>query len=153
MKGEVTDSAGAFLITDIAPAAYLLEASMIGYAKYSSGVFELKAEPGGKKMGRISLSQNATELAGVEVVAKKPFFEQKIDRLVVNVAGSITAAGATALEVLERSPGIIVDRQNSSISLSGKDGVVVMINGKINRMPMAARCCRGCLPAISKRSN
>lgn len=138
VKGEVTDSAGAFLITDIAPAAYLLEASMIGYAKYNSGVFELKAEPGGKKMGRISLSQNATELAGVEVVAKKPFFEQKIDRLVVNVAGSITAAGATALEVLERSPGIIVDRQNSSISLSGKDGVVVMINGKINRMPMAA---------------
>ncbi|HMQ63829.1 MAG TPA: outer membrane beta-barrel family protein, partial [Flavilitoribacter sp.] len=121
-----------------APSAYRLEASMIGYKGYRSGVFELKAEPGRKRMGRITLFQNATELTGVEVVAKKPFFEQKIDRLVVNVAGSITAAGATALEVLERSPGVVVDRQNNSISLAGKDGVVVMINGKISRMPMSA---------------
>jgi hypothetical protein len=58
--------------------------------------------------------------------------------MVVNVANSITAAGSTALEVLERSPGIIVDHQNNTLSMNGKDGVVVMINGKINHMPLTA---------------
>lgn len=56
----------------------------------------------------------------------------------VNVEGSITAAGATALEVLERSPGVVVNRQNNSIALAGKDGVIVMMNGKMNRMPIDA---------------
>ncbi|MEI9911049.1 MAG: hypothetical protein WDO71_16065 [Bacteroidota bacterium] len=58
--------------------------------------------------------------------------------MVVNVAGSITAAGSTALEVLERSPGIIVDHQNNALSMNGKGGVVVMINGRISRMPIAS---------------
>ncbi|HEY9342587.1 MAG TPA: outer membrane beta-barrel family protein, partial [Hanamia sp.] len=61
-----------------------------------------------------------------------------IDRLVINVAGSITAAGGTALEVLERSPGVIVDRQNNSVVVNGKNGVVIMINGKISRVPIAS---------------
>lgn len=56
----------------------------------------------------------------------------------INVASSITNAGSTALDVLMRSPGIIVDQQNNTISMNGKDGVVVMINGKINRMPISA---------------
>ena len=64
-------------------------------------------------------------------------FEQKPDRLVVNVAGSITSAGSTALDVLERSPGVVVDRQNNSLSVNGKNGVVVMINGKLNYMPLS----------------
>jgi hypothetical protein len=71
-------------------------------------------------------------------VAKKPLFEQKTDRMVINVANNIVAAGTTALDVLERSPGILVDRQNNGISINGKDGVVVMINNKINRMPLSA---------------
>jgi outer membrane receptor protein involved in Fe transport len=42
------------------------------------------------------------------------------------------------LDVLERSPGVIVNRQANSISMSGKEGVMVMINGKINYMPVSA---------------
>ena len=64
--------------------------------------------------------------------------EQKIDRLIINVASSITSAGNTALEVLERSPGVIVDHQNNIISMNGKNGVVLMINGKISHMPISA---------------
>ncbi len=64
-------------------------------------------------------------------------FEQQVDRLVVNVQNSITAAGGTALEVLERSPGITVNRQNNSLTMSGKGGVLVMMNGKLTRLPIA----------------
>ncbi|MDH5381025.1 MAG: outer membrane beta-barrel family protein, partial [Cyclobacteriaceae bacterium] len=37
----------------------------------------------------------------------------------------------------EKSPGVNVDRQNGGLSLMGKSGVRVMINGKISRVPMA----------------
>src|SRR6185295_18723928 len=77
-------------------------------------------------------------LGAVTVTARKPLFEQKIDRLVINVASSITSAGSTALDVLERSPGVVVNRFASSISVNGKSGVIVMVNGKRNYMEIAA---------------
>ncbi len=83
-------------------------------------------------------ARKVSQLAEVTVTAKKQLYEQKIDRLVINVAGNITASGSTVLDILERSPGVIVDRQNGLLSMNGKNGVVVMINGKINRMPMNA---------------
>jgi len=54
-------------------------------------------------------------------------FEQKIDRMVINVKNSITDAGGTALDVLEKSPGFTMNWQNNSIAINGKNGVVVMI--------------------------
>ena len=58
--------------------------------------------------------------------------------MVINVENSITSAGSTALDVLERSPGVMVDRLNNALSINGKNGVVVMINGKINHLPVSA---------------
>ncbi len=43
-------------------------------------------------------------LKAVEVTAKRPFIEQKADKMVINVENSIVAAGGTALEVLQQSP-------------------------------------------------
>src|SRR5205085_3734263 len=89
-------------------------------------------------LGILNLLQKDVQLSEVKIAVRKPLLEQKIDRLVINVENSITSAGSTALEVLERSPGVIVDHQNNLISMNGKDGVVLMINGKINRMPLSA---------------
>jgi outer membrane receptor protein involved in Fe transport len=51
------------------------------------------------------------------------------DRIVVNIEGSPLSAGASAIEILERSPGITLD-QNDVMSLRGKAGVLVLIDGK-----------------------
>ena len=68
-------------------------------------------------------------MALVTVVAKKPFIERKLDRTIINVESSITSAGSTAMEVLEKSPGVAVDK-DGKISLKGKQGVIVLIDGK-----------------------
>jgi iron complex outermembrane recepter protein len=68
-------------------------------------------------------------LTGVTVTAKRPLIEQKVDRTIVNVDASVTNAGTNALEVLEKSPGITVDK-DGNISLKGKEGVMVMIDGR-----------------------
>lgn len=138
IKGEVSGENGEYRLKGITSGKYLVMASMVGYLEYYSSPFQVKSDAGPVKLDAIALQEDVKELQAVEVVAKRPLFEQKIDRLVINVENSITSAGSTALEVLERSPGVVVNRQNNSISVAGKDGVVVMINGKINRMPLEA---------------
>ena len=86
----------------------------------------------------LKISQKITGLEAVRVIVKKPMFEQKIDRMVINVANSITNTGSTALEVLMRSPGVTVNQQNNTLLMNGKDGVVLILNGKVNRMPPEA---------------
>lgn len=68
-------------------------------------------------------------LAAVTVLAKRPFVEFKIDKVVVNVASSPASAGQSALEVLERSPGVSVEPRGV-ISINGKPGAKVYINGR-----------------------
>ncbi len=138
VKGALTDEDGDFQINNVAAGSFILKYSMIGYAAQYSYPLRVSPDRGDISMGIIQLAPDAQVLNTIEIKAKKPLYEQKIDRLVVNIQNSITSTGSNALEVLERSPGVIVDRQNSGLALSGKGGVVVMINGKINYSPIAA---------------
>src|SRR6185295_13060638 len=98
----------------------------------------IENEQPGLDLQNIQLEEEVVDLQQVNLQSRRPLIEQKIDRLVINVKNSITSAGSTALDVLERSPGVIVNRQANSISMSGKEGVMVMINGKISYMPVTA---------------
>ncbi len=138
VKGTISENNGVFRIDDVNDGTYLLEISMIGFQTYRSTVFEVKNKKPIKDLGNLVIKEDVALLEAVDVVAKKPLFEQKIDRMLINVENSITAAGATALEILERSPGVVVNRQNNTIAMTGKEGVIVMMNGKINRMPISA---------------
>jgi len=73
----------------------------------------------------------SNSLEGVTVSSKKPLFEKKVDRLIFNVANSITAAGGTALEAIGKAPGVLVNRQYNTINLAGKGSVNVLLNGKL----------------------
>jgi outer membrane receptor protein involved in Fe transport len=72
------------------------------------------------------------------VAALRPLYEQRIDRMIINVQNSITSAGGNGLEVLARSPGIDVNEINQVISINGRSGVQILINGRLSRLPMSA---------------
>ncbi|WP_020538471.1 outer membrane beta-barrel family protein [Lewinella cohaerens] len=137
VKGEVSGEDGTFVFAGMPANDYRLMLSMVGYAELYSNAFTLSTNEH-LSLAPYTLLENINQLDAVTVTARKPLYEQRIDRLVINVENSITAAGATALDVLERSPGVVVNRQNNSIALAGKNGVIVMINGRINRMPIEA---------------
>jgi hypothetical protein len=101
-------------------------------------IFEVQPGKSETTLGTLYLAYADKKLGTVTVMAKKPMFEQKIDRTVINVKNNITSAGGTALEVLEKSPGVSINRQNSSIALNGKNGVGVMLNRKMTYMPSDA---------------
>jgi len=138
VTGIMASDAGTFSINNFSPGKYLIKTSIIGYKTTFSDPFEIKTSNDHIHVNPIIVEEEEKLLGEVNVVAKKPIYEQQIDRLVVNVENSITSSGITALEILEKSPGVIVDRQNRTLTLGGKEGVLVMINGKESRIPIAA---------------
>lgn len=128
-KISVTDKAGTFSFQNIPFGNFYITASRINYATHRSMVFELNQALLAKDIDAIVLTANTKTLSTVTVTAKKPLIEQKIDRMVLNVDASVTNVGSTALEVLEKSPGVSVDK-DGNISLKGKPKVMVMIDGK-----------------------
>jgi len=77
----------------------------------------------------------AKRLQEVTVRGAKPPVQQNITGTVVNVAGSLFSKGASVFEVLEQSPGVLLDRRTNSIRMNGRSGVTVMIDGKLVHMP------------------
>lgn len=138
VKGVITNHSGGYTFENIPGGKYLITCTFTGFGQLYTKPFELTGGYHNFSIETLQLSQKNVELSNVTIVARKPLFEQKIDRMVINVSNSITSAGSTALEVLERSPGIIVDRQNNVISMNGKNGIVIMINGRISHMPISS---------------
>ncbi|MEO6721760.1 MAG: TonB-dependent receptor [Ferruginibacter sp.] len=138
VKGMVSSQAGTYSFENIAPGNYLISSTCASHAQRYTSRFSVGNNKTQTDLGQLKLMEATLQLGTVKVTARRPVFEQKIDRLVINVENSITAAGNTALDVLERSPGVIIDRQNNTISMNGKDGVVIMMNGKLTNMPIAA---------------
>lgn len=138
VRGSLSAANGSFVFENVPKGSFLLKFSMVGYAQKFSEPFILNETTGRLQLDPVKMNEHAAMLNEVAVVAQRPFLEQKIDRTVVNVANSITSAGGNALEVLQRSPGVQVNQLTKSISLAGKEGVVIMINGKISREPADA---------------
>ncbi|MEO6667934.1 MAG: TonB-dependent receptor [Ferruginibacter sp.] len=129
VKVSLTDKSGLFLFENISEGKYILTITATGYEKKSTEPFEITSEKPSVEIPAIQLSVQTKSLTGVTVTATKPFIEQKLDRMIVNVDASPSNAGATALEVLEKSPGVSVDN-DGNISLKGKQGVIIMMDGK-----------------------
>jgi hypothetical protein len=66
----------------------------------------------------------------IVVRGQKALFQQQPFGTVVNVGSSVMSKGSSALQLLERSPGVTIDYRYNSIALNGRSGVTVMLNGK-----------------------
>jgi hypothetical protein len=137
LKGTVTIASGSWAFNNTPAGTYIITSSFVGFKKVYSSPFKINNNTDDIDAGTLVLSAQETQLGKVTVTTLRPLLEQKIDRMVVNVANSIIASGSTALEVLEKAPGVTVDRQNDQISLRGKEGVIVQIDGKQTYLPMA----------------
>lgn len=129
IKYSVADKSGRFQFDNLSEGSYLVSATSVGFEKSYSDIFQISSSNSSIVLKTIQLNVEAKSLSGVSVTARRPLIEQKIDRTVVNVDASVTNVGSSALEVLEKSPGITVDK-DGNISLKGKDGVMVLVDGR-----------------------
>ncbi len=128
-KAAFTDDQGAYLFQGIKSGAYHLHINLIGYSSHFSSKVELKEQNNVLKLPDIILTPSSINLNAIDITHKKPFLERKLDRMVMNVESSISSAGNTALELIEKAPGVLVN-QDIAIQILGKQGVVVMIDGR-----------------------
>lgn len=127
VKISVTDNNGKFSFQNITPGNYYVTVNLLSYNIQKSTSFTVEAAD--ITLPEIVLTKAAKDLSGVTVTAKKPMVEVKADKTIVNVENSINATGSDALELLRKSPGVTVDKDDN-ISLAGKNGVQVYIDGK-----------------------
>ena len=133
-----SDESGDFKLSTKETGKFKISIISIGFEKYESDYFSLALNKS-IDLQKINLEQESFELNDVDVTAtRKVPYKREIDRTVIDLQDDSTTSGSTLLDVLERTPGVVVDRQNQSISMLGKSGVNVMINGKINYMPTSA---------------
>ncbi len=127
VKTAVTDKEGKYEFENIKQGKYLVSISSVGYNKNFSSSIDVAGKD--VQVPAVTALQNSKDLGNVTVTAQRPFVETRLDKTVVNVEASPTSAGSTALEVLEKSPGVMVDN-DGNISLRGKQGVIIMLDGK-----------------------
>ncbi|MGJ7030730.1 TonB-dependent receptor domain-containing protein [Niabella hirudinis] len=121
------DNTGKYHFEKLRSGTYLVMATNVGYTKNYSAPINFDGKD--RALAPIILEKRNTQLAGVMVTSKRPPFEVKAGKTVVNVDASPTNAGLNVLEILEKSPGVSVDA-DGNVSLKGKGGVLILIDGK-----------------------
>lgn len=127
VKGGLTNADGQFSLDDVQPGEYRILANLVGYAAQRTAAF--RVEKGSKNVtADLTLLPADNLLAEAVVVAKRPLFEQKADRLIMNVSDSPVASGGSALEMLQKMPGVMVVQDR--VTLAGNAAVQIWIDGK-----------------------
>ncbi|HVU56243.1 MAG TPA: TonB-dependent receptor, partial [Puia sp.] len=128
IKLSVSDAKGKYSFSDIPAGSYFINISHVGYTSRNTPTFDV-TEGATVTAPSAGLSKAASDLKEVVVTSRKPPIEVKADKIILNVEGSINAVGQDALELLRKSPGVLVDKDNN-ISISGKNGVQIYIDGR-----------------------
>jgi hypothetical protein len=125
VKLGVTDNAGKYSIP-ATPGKYLVSASFAGYQATYSSPFEVVSDV---RVPEIVMVAREGDMTGVTVTTQRPIIEVKADKTILNVEGTINAVGNDGLELLRRAPGVMIDKDDN-ISLAGKTGVQIFVDGK-----------------------
>lgn len=128
--GASTDEDGSFSINHSKTGSYYLQISSIGYQTQFSAAFNLAGANPQFSVGEVVLLAESNGLAEVVVSARKELIQTTPTGKIVNVQASLMTKGSSALQLLERLPGIIFDRRYGQFSMNGQSGVTVQFDGR-----------------------
>lgn len=135
VKTVLTEQNGGFGFVAV-KGSYFYKASIMGYKTLKSKTITLLDEQQRIDFGTDQLVPTVQNLKEVTIAVTKPLIERKMDKVVMNVSSSSIMTGSNALEVLQKAPGVSVD-QNDNISMQGKQGVLIQLDGKQTYMSSA----------------
>lgn len=127
IAGTTTNQLGVFDLTYTSEEDHMLAIHLLGF---KSVYLPLSANEPNLEIPPIVLIEGGFELSTVEVTAEKPLMIQTLDRTIINLENRVAKVGTSVLDLLEKLPGVVVDRQNETISLLGKDGLRLLINDR-----------------------
>ena len=127
VKISATDTAGKYQFLVAGAGNFYVAVSNTGYTENKTNTIVISRAD--VAVNTVVLQKSIAQLKEVLVISKKPMIEVKADRTIFNVEGSINAVGSDVMELLRKSPGVVVDREDNII-MSGKNGVIVYIDGR-----------------------
>ena len=119
LGGVTTDNDGRFTL-DLT--CDLLKISFVGYdSKFVS-------QPKGN-LGTLKMSVASSQLKEVTIAVKRPEITNLPDRTVVGVESTLLSSSADGIDMLKKTPGLLVDGQNN-LSVIGQGSPIVYINNR-----------------------
>src|SRR5690242_4865738 len=125
LKGSVTENNGEFSFDELPLMGVIIKISASGFKEKQIPVMffdpsQMKkpsqSAPGtmpapsfDKDLGKIELTQSATQLQSVVITAGTPTIKMDIDKKVFNVDKNIVSTGGTAVDVMRNVPSVQVD--------------------------------------------
>lgn len=127
--GASTDPKGNFTLMNVNPGDYVISVDFMGYKKKIINNLSINSATPNISLGTITLDPIQTQLKSVDIVAKAPVVQNKIDKMVFNVANDLTSQSGTAADVLQKVPQVTVDI-DGNVQLQGNSNIRFLINGK-----------------------
>ncbi len=129
LQSKQTDGNGHYQFTRMAAGKYHTMASAIGFRQGKSAIIDYKNKD--VMLPDLQLAPDLRQLGEVVVRGRKPFLEQRADKMIVNVQSSVLASGQTAADILRRVPGMRV--LSDRVTLTGKNKLVIMVDGRLSQ--------------------
>lgn len=125
IRHTLTTPDGHFRIPLPQQGTFRLHITAIGYQPWWSNPFPAE----NNNLDTIRLETAVSALSAFTVKGRKPLITQEAGKLTLNISNSINAQGSSAFELLQKTPGVAISR-NNDIALNGKGGVRVLIDDK-----------------------
>jgi hypothetical protein len=131
IRGSISDENGNFLVKPISRGSYLLRITAIGYhVAYKDSI--LIDSLSNVDLSFITLNSQGINLNEISVTAIKRTIEFKNGNIIIHVENSALAKGNTVYDLLSKLPGVSID--NNVIKLNGKEGVIIMLDGRVQQL-------------------
>ncbi len=124
LAGSTADEHGLFTLLRLAPGAFRLQVSFVGYATRTQAV---TITSGLTTLPSVLLVPAAQRLGEAVVVGTKSLVDVRTDRLVYNADQDVGNAGGTAADVLRKTPLLAVDGQGN-VTMRGSANFKVLVN-------------------------
>jgi hypothetical protein len=131
MQTTFTDSAGRYEIMLSDLSGKQIRVTNVGSAEEHRAIADTLSK---QQTIDFALKTQQAVLREITIASAKPLFERKPDRIVFNVSASTTVQGGNAADVLRKTPGVWLRQQDNTINLTGKSGVLVMINDRLQQL-------------------
>lgn len=131
LKGTISNEEGVFHFDSVPDGNFLLRISAIGYKT----TFVNLEKHGDSSLGIIMIERQTLNMNEIVVTANRPLYSVDGEKRIYSVEDDVCMRSASAIDALRNAPGIEVDAQGN-VSLRGKIGVEIWINGRKTHMPL-----------------
>lgn len=128
INGNTTNSQGKFSVK-ASQGKYILKLQFLSYKTKYTDPFYLNSKQPEVDFGTLKITPRSKTMDEVTIQGEKSKMIMEMDKKTFNVGKDLSTSGASASDVLDNVPSVVVD-QEGNISLRGSGKVKILINGK-----------------------